>query len=292
MLSPSLSREARRQITKRIHLSIENWYMQWCLLPPGDDSDSVFVQNTVTWISARYYYLLMLLYYPTYFNLCGDDFLSSSEPVAFASKYVQSLDILLQQHQVHLSRITLARVLPAALILTYGFGNGAPHPVISDVALLIRIFDSFDSSWTHAHRAANILRGFDLYSRETDRITPIRYYDNIHESNSMKAKQLWADLLGLVQEVLGPSSSFCWALAEHAQMQTRRQIGPRISSQVYQSSGRGDGTGLMGSLGLGHEFSSLGSFDLDNVRGSSESSSPWRQPLNPILGDAFWQFDA
>ncbi|KAL1851719.1 hypothetical protein VTK73DRAFT_9370 [Phialemonium thermophilum] len=281
LVSASLSNEARRHIVKRIRLHIENWYMQYCILARGDDSEKVSVQNSISWISARYYYLLMLLYYPTYFNLCSDDFATSSEPADFASKYVQSIGILMQQHQLHLSRLTLCRLLAAALMLTYGLGHVAPHPDKDNLALLIEILEAFDGAWTHAHQAAHILR--DLIPHVSDnRKSQTRYYDYGHANSTAKAKRLWTDLLGVVQDVLGPSSSFCWALAERMWPQSPNH-GRSVNSH---SSGN---EGVPSSFDLHSDSYALGSLNSEPVTGLGNSWWNWR--TNLFQGNSLWQSD-
>ncbi|KAH8647263.1 fungal-specific transcription factor domain-containing protein [Xylariales sp. PMI_506] len=160
-----LTHADRRAVVQDMRSDIENWYSNGCLVSPLEP-DNVPIHNSITWLSARYYYLLILLYYPTHFNtsVAGGCAVSRAELLRFAQKHVQSTSVLFQQRQLPLNRVTLCRVYPVILVLLHGFaacaGEGAAFPARDEVATLITILDAFAEGWVHAHRAAQLLRQF------------------------------------------------------------------------------------------------------------------------------------
>lgn len=227
-VSASLSVDSRRAIIQEIRIEIENWYSSACLLSPTD-VDNVPIQNSIVWIPTRYYHLLVLLYYPTHFNLYGGSLVETSELVHFAMKYARSMSALLLQRQLPLNRITLCRLLPVGLIFLHGFSDATSYPAKGDLGILIEILDAFSDGWNHARRAARVLRSFLASITDLNAHVPLQFWvpnDSSSWDTSGKAKQCLSDLLNLMQDCMGRSSSFCWSLAEQLQSQGHGKVGP------------------------------------------------------------------
>ncbi|KAI1251681.1 hypothetical protein MGN70_006249 [Eutypa lata] len=227
-VSASLSVDSRRAIIQEIRIEIENWYGSACLLSPTD-VDNVPIQNSIVWIPTRYYHLLVLLYYPTHFNLYGGSLVETSELVHFAMKYARSMSALLLQRQLPLNRITLCRLLPVGLIFLHGFSDATSYPAKGDLGILIEILDAFSDGWNHARRAARVLRSFLASITDLNAHVPLQFWvpnDSSSWDTSGKAKQCLSDLLNLMQDCMGRSSSFCWSLAEQLQSQGHGKVGP------------------------------------------------------------------
>ncbi|KAI1343699.1 fungal-specific transcription factor domain-containing protein [Xylariaceae sp. FL0016] len=167
----------RRTIIRNARQSVEDWYSNGCLVSPLEP-DNVPIHSSITWLSARYYFLLLLLYYPSQFNAFGP-LISRAELLRFAQRHLQSTSALFQQRQLPLNRVTLCRLLPVGLVLMHGFvvacapsvsvsaGNGcddnsscSPFPARDEVAVLVSILEAFPDAWVHAHQAARVFRQF------------------------------------------------------------------------------------------------------------------------------------
>lgn len=151
----------RQAILHDIRTRIEDWYSHGCLVSPLEP-DNVPIHNTITWQSARYYHLLLLLYYPCRFNSFGP--VSPAELLRLAQKHLQSTSVLLLQRQLPLNRITLCRLLPVSLIVLRSMvhsPNGSMQFAARDeVAVILSVLEAFPDSWLQAHQLAHILRQF------------------------------------------------------------------------------------------------------------------------------------
>jgi hypothetical protein len=114
----------RRATLSSLRASVKDWYSQGCLMSPmgGDNST---IHNSTTWLNARYYHLLVLLYYPNHFNSSAAA-ISNQNLQQFAQRQLQATSTLVQQQQLPLSRHTLFRLMPICLVLMYSF-IGACH---------------------------------------------------------------------------------------------------------------------------------------------------------------------
>jgi hypothetical protein len=162
----SLTQAHRRAILDDMRAEIEDWYSSGCLVSPVE-ADNVPIHNSVTWLNARYYHLLILLYYPSQFNALGStggSVVSRAELLRFAQKQLQSTSVLFQQRQLPLNAVTLSRVFPIGLVLMHGLiahvQDGRPFPARDEVAVVIRVLDAFHESWQPAHQLANVFRRF------------------------------------------------------------------------------------------------------------------------------------
>lgn len=167
----------RRATLAGIRAEVEDWYSNGCLMSPME-SDNVPIHSSVTWLSARYYHMLLLLYYPNHFNASAAA-IGRGELLSFARRQLQSTSALFQQRQLPLNRVTLCRLFPVTLVLMHDFtascieaasADGAggeyntaatsPYPARDEVAVLISILEAFPEAWLLAHQAAQLVRQF------------------------------------------------------------------------------------------------------------------------------------
>ncbi|TPX13642.1 uncharacterized protein E0L32_005845 [Thyridium curvatum] len=220
----SLTHADRRAVAQDIRADIENWYSNGCLVSPLEP-DNVPIHNSITWLSAKYYHLLLLLYYPSHFNTYGPlgPLVSRSELLRFAQKHLQSTSALFQQRQLPLNRVTLCRLLPVGLILMHGFiacaAECAAFPARDEAAVMVAILDAFPEGWADAKRGAEILRQFiDVISGVSD-YGPLHYSQaifvngqggNSKESFQNLLKPAMSAFLSLMQDVLGRTTCYCF----------------------------------------------------------------------------------
>ncbi|CAM1501646.1 Fc.00g036300.m01.CDS01 [Cosmosporella sp. VM-42] len=76
----------RRTIVLDLCTEIENWYSNGCLLK-SREPDDLMIHIRMSWLAARYYNLLLLLYCPSRFDLTAS-LLSKGELVVLAQKHV------------------------------------------------------------------------------------------------------------------------------------------------------------------------------------------------------------
>ncbi|KAL0934482.1 fungal specific transcription factor domain-containing protein [Colletotrichum truncatum] len=227
----ALSPADRRAIVQNIRSEIENWYSNGCLVSPLEP-DNVPIHNSVTWLSARYYHLLLLLHYPCHFNSCGS-IVSAVELLRFAQKHLQSTSVLLQQRQLPLNRVTLCRLFPVGLVLIHSFiacaAECTSFSARDEVAVIVSILEAFPEGWAQARQAAHVFRQFmSLISG-----VPNNGYTTLHfpsnnnsiygngnsgqlsssrESYQAMVRPIITGLVALMQEVLGKST--CYAFHE------------------------------------------------------------------------------
>lgn len=202
----------RRAVLGSIRADIEDWYSSGCLMSPME-ADNVPIHSSITWLSARYYQLLLLLYYPNHFNGAAAA-VSRSELLQFVRKQLQSTSVLLQQRQLPLNSVTLCRLFPVCLVLMHEFaasssGSGSsdtaewataqsklPFAARDEVAVLVSVLEAFPEGWTVARRAVQVVQQFA----------------GIITTGGMTAyftmKQCITDLTVLMQEVLGQATCF------------------------------------------------------------------------------------
>lgn len=165
----TLTPEDRRAVLSGLRADIEDWYSSGCLMSPME-ADNVPIHSSVTWLSAQYYHLLVVLYFPNHFNTAAAA-VARPELLEFAEKQLQANSVLLQQRQLPLNRVTLCRLLPVCLVLMHDFaaasraivsweGQPPPFNARDEVAILISIFEAFPPAWTAASEAARLLQQF------------------------------------------------------------------------------------------------------------------------------------
>ncbi|KAG9255910.1 fungal-specific transcription factor domain-containing protein [Emericellopsis atlantica] len=168
----------RRAIIAQLRAEVEDWYSSGCLTSPMD-SDNVSIHSSITWLSARYYHVLVMLYYPNHFNAASGA-VTRGELLGFARRQLQSTSALFQQRQLPLNKVSLTRLFPVTLILMHDYaascqevaaaasdssaGNFGstplPYAARDEVAVLISILEAFPESWLLAHQAAQVVRQF------------------------------------------------------------------------------------------------------------------------------------
>ncbi|KAI9162658.1 fungal specific transcription factor domain-containing protein [Paramyrothecium foliicola] len=153
--------QADREVTlKQFRSDIENWYSNGCLVSHLE-ADNVPIHSSVTWLSARYYHLLLLLHYPCHFN-SGSTLVSPVELLRWTQRHLQSTSALLLQRQLPINQLTLCRILPVGLILLHCFSSCptecVAHSATDDVSIIISILEAFPDRWLYAHQAVQVFR--------------------------------------------------------------------------------------------------------------------------------------
>jgi len=153
----------RVTLAHEIRGDIENWYSNGCLVTP-QETDNIPIHSSMTWLNARYYQLLVLLYYPSRFTSFGL-LVPCTKLIEFAQKHIRATYTLFQHRQLPLNRVTLYRIFPVALVLLYGFmacaEEGLRFPARDEIATLVGILQAFpNGDWLPARRAAQHLAHF------------------------------------------------------------------------------------------------------------------------------------
>ncbi|KAL4903051.1 fungal-specific transcription factor domain-containing protein [Aspergillus multicolor] len=203
----------RNTLASNLRAQIENWYSHGCLIA-RPELDNVRLHDTLGWLNARYYHLLLLLYYPCAFNARGA--LPSSlhrqqthgqgqdqatALLQLVRKFTQYNRLLLAYRQLPLNRVTLSRLFPACLVLLYCVGRGvSPFSAHTEARALVEILESFSESWHHAQRLARILAGV------SDLVTTAHHGDASDKEGGLRS--LRAELVGLTDEALGRSNCY------------------------------------------------------------------------------------
>lgn len=208
----------RPTLLKDIRADIENWYSHGCLISPMEP-DNVPIHNSITWLGARYYFLLILLYYPTHFN-SSEPIISQTELLRFTQKHLQLTSALFQQNQLPLNKITLFRLFPVGVVILYSFINwgteSMPFPARNEITTLLTILDAFSENWKHAHHAADIYRQFLAIIDAAPDLGALRFpqpfvttpLEGGQGTNRGGLRSLFTNLLALMQDALGKSSCY------------------------------------------------------------------------------------
>ncbi|OGM42785.1 hypothetical protein ABOM_009012 [Aspergillus bombycis] len=156
----SLTPSDRTAILSELHYAVDNWYSDGCLISRPEVSN-VRIHDTMAWLNARYYQLLMLIYYPTPFNQPPRPG-SHEHLLNIVQKYIHYSHILLELGQLPLNYITLTRCVPACLVLLYCFGHTATtvFSAKQEIQSCVAILQSFSSGWEHAIALSRIMTDF------------------------------------------------------------------------------------------------------------------------------------
>ncbi|TPX13587.1 uncharacterized protein E0L32_006058 [Thyridium curvatum] len=174
----SLTHSDRRSIVTVLRTEIEDWYSNGCLLR-SSEVDNVRIHIRISWLAARYYNLLLLLYYPSHFNPTSS-LISKGELLSITQKHVQSNAVRFQHRQLPLNHITLCRLLHVCMIFLHCFlytmqqqqqpgggggGGGGdqapPLPIAGmreEVDITADMMEAYAPHYTQAHRATAIMR--------------------------------------------------------------------------------------------------------------------------------------
>lgn len=184
----------RKALSSRLRLQVENWYSAGCLICPPDP-DNVPIHDSLCWMNARYYHLLILIYYPCASNTSSD----YTELLCFTQKFLQCNSVLLQQAQLPLNRVTLCRMLPICVILIECYtraGELSSFPAWKEITLCIEILSAFDGQWRQAHRAADIMRHFMDAACSFASISDVNRDENIVDVVKDQLTRLIKDTMG------------------------------------------------------------------------------------------------
>lgn len=212
----SLTQADRKTLVTGLHTEIENWYTNGCLLQ-STEPDDLTIHVRISWLAARYYNLLLFLYYPSLLNP-GHLLLPRGELMSIAQKHVQANAARLQQQQLPLNHITLCRVFPVCMVFLYIFlsSRSAPDSFTAGEELLLcaDILAAFPSEWRLARRGAELIR--QLASLAAVNSTPTSV------PASFSGQETWAfsegdkawchaikvNLTELAEQALGPGSVY------------------------------------------------------------------------------------
>ncbi|KUL82071.1 hypothetical protein ZTR_09120 [Talaromyces verruculosus] len=293
-MSTSYYEDTRREI--------DDWYTQGCLMSSSamNDNDHLPFHNTITWHNVRYQNLYVLLYSPSRLN--ADRSMEEIEELqAAARKYVHSSLILQQQNHLPLNWITLCRFLMMGAVLFYcyiwrlnhisspgGVHMGSTHEtqasllstasprsttgvqshlyeIANDMAMCIRIMESFSEDWGAAKRAAAIFRRFVDYVA-AEQSTPFvgttarndqgleslsRHYDPVleavmtasvldvplHDEQSLSLQTIREQIHELMKDTLGETTIYAYAVKEFESAAGLMKTG--VGSRLFPSENYG-----------------------------------------------------
>lgn len=207
----SLTHAACRRTVTSLRTEIENWYSSGCLLKSAG-TDDVTIHITISWLAARYYNLLLYLYYPSESESTTQ--LPDSELCSLVQKHIQANAVRFQQRQLPLNRATLFRLLHVCIIFLHCFlahNSSEPFAAGEEIGICADILEAYALEWSEARRGAVIMR--QLASLATNVSTPRPgSFSSAHPTVS-EADQAWChaikvSLIQLAQEVLGPGSVY------------------------------------------------------------------------------------
>ncbi|KAH7021306.1 fungal-specific transcription factor domain-containing protein [Microdochium trichocladiopsis] len=282
-----LSHSDRRVILQQIRTDIENWYSNGCLVSPTE-SDNVPIHNSMTWLTARYYYLLVLLYYPCHFNPVGL-IVPRTELIRYCQKHLQSTAALFHHRQLPLNTVTLYRLFPVIMLLMHLFlsspADCMPFPE-DETVTVVAILEAFPEVWTLARQAAQITQRFlDSVRAISSYSSSISQYPSHGNSSFMNTigapsretclnvvRPHAAAFLALAQDVLGRAS--CWLLNMVDDKDLADPAAANIAAAAAAVAGNGT-TGGSVSTGVGTS-SSAGAFtyqdqqDMNQAQGAPD----------------------
>jgi hypothetical protein len=156
----NMSSADRGVISRQLRSAVDDWYSLGCLvcLP---EADNIPIHSTITWLNARYYNLLILLYYPCHFN-SHSNHSSTRELVECTRNYFKYNHILLENRQLPLNYITLNRVIPACLVLIHCFNASRTREFSAQLELsnCIEVLRAFPKDWQSAHQTTEVVTEF------------------------------------------------------------------------------------------------------------------------------------
>lgn len=216
----TLTREDRYTLVVGLRAEIEDWYSNGCLLQ-SNELDDMTIHIRICWLAARYYNLLLLLYYPCHFNP-GTMLLSNGELLSLARKHVQANFVRFQQRQLPLNRLTLCRIFPVCMVFLHCFLSrqsvAESARAREEISMCADILAAFPESWTLAHRAAPIIRQLAALASNTS--TKIGDEANLTEADQAWCLAIKLSLSELSEKVLGRGSIYrnihCWQGSECA----------------------------------------------------------------------------
>ncbi len=223
---PSTNTERMALITD-LRTEIENWYSNGCLLKSSEPGDMT-IHITIAWVAARYYNLLLLLYYPSQSNLIATA-LSRGELLSITQKHMRANAARFEHRQLPLTNITLYRLFPVCLIFLYCFvhhrSEDGPFSAGEEIAVCADILSAYPDAWSQAHRAAAVMGQFVSLVSSSPGNRPASSYPANQARTLGQADRVWchaikSTLVELMQETFGSSSALqfseMWGEANHA----------------------------------------------------------------------------
>jgi hypothetical protein len=214
----ALTREDRYTLVVGLRAEIEDWYSNGCLLQ-SNELDDMTIHIRICWLAARYYNLLLLLYYPCHFNP-ETMLLSNGELLSLARKHVQANFVRFQQRQLPLNRLTLCRMFPVCMVFLHCFLSRQSVAECArareEISMCADILSAFPEHWTLAHRAAPIIRQLAALVSSTS--TKIGDEAGLTEADQAWCLAIKLSLSELSEKVLGRGSIYrnihCWQGSE------------------------------------------------------------------------------
>ncbi|KAF2639036.1 hypothetical protein P280DRAFT_499803 [Massarina eburnea CBS 473.64] len=210
-----LSPPDRNVLSSELRSAIDEWYGHACLVSLPE-ADNIPIHSTITWLNARYYNLLVLLYYPCHFN-SQSRHASTKDLLAYVSKFINYNQILLEQRQLPLNYITLGRLIPACLVLVHCFAVTEPqtYTAKSETNSSIDILRAFPAVWSSAHRTAGVMSEFIelVASHEAYASHQLVHFDYASHAPLRSSTKTWLhdlriDLLDIMRKTLSNSSCY------------------------------------------------------------------------------------
>lgn len=241
----------RRVVLKSLRASIDDWYGQGCLISPIG-GDRTTIHSSATWLSARYYYLLVLLNYPNYFNSSAGA-MSWNDLQQFSQRHLQATAALFQQQQLPLNCNTLYRLMPILLVLMHTFvimcraarwssKSAFPFVARDEVQVALSVLEAFPEEWRLAHQVTEVVRqfvgiisgGMEAYFSD-EAIFP--FGDGVDGSSAKDSlpilmKPCIQRLTSSMQEMLGRST--CFQFVEYPSDQDAQKIGAAVADAPLQ----------------------------------------------------------
>ena len=157
----SSSDQCSHELEESLRTEIEDWYSGGCLLI-STGSDDMALHIRISWLTARYYNLVILLYYPSRFNRLAR-FMSMDDHSSLARKYIHSISIAHEQRQLPLNQTTLFRLFPVLLVLmawlnSNGFASSCEaQDTLTRLLFCSELLKSFPAHWGGAQNGATLL---------------------------------------------------------------------------------------------------------------------------------------
>lgn len=205
----------RKAISSELRSAIDNWYSHACLVSMPE-ADNIPIHSTITWVNARYYNLLVLLYFPCHFNSQAR-YATTKELLSHVSKLINYNRILLDQRQLPLNHVTLGRMLAVCMVLLHCFAVAHPRTYIAQAQLTscVDTLRAFPAAWFSAHQASGIMTEFmelvashEAYASR--QILQFDYSGHTPLQSSIKTGmlRLREDLSGVIRRALSNASCY------------------------------------------------------------------------------------
>lgn len=236
-----MSSSDRGAVSKHLRSAIEDWYSLGCLvcLP---EADNIPIHSTITWLNARYYNLLLLLYYPCHFNSPAKHS-SVGELVGYIRKYFKYNYILLENKQLPLNSITLNRLIPACLVLMHCFQTvqSSTFSVKIELSNCVDILRAFPEHWLSAHQTANVASEFlsvvathELHAARQPITNTEQSAAALTPTAKANLRKLVADLSSIMAKALSSTSCYL-ALCPLADSKSASAVPSSISDSESES---------------------------------------------------------